>query len=145
MGSDDAGRELAEVMVSLCAVMREETQRLEAGTRALTLGELAEAKARLVGTLEERLARLTRQAPQWNADMDGSTRQEFVRALEELQEASAANAAMLQRHIEMSADLMAAISAEAKRMTGSRTYAYGSSGTMARADLTTPISLNGQF
>ncbi len=137
--------QLVEIMTSLSAVMREETQRLEAGTRALELAELAEAKARLVGALEERLARLTRQEPDWTAALDEPTRQAFVEGLGELRAASMVNATLLERHIELSADLMGAISAEAKRVTGSRAYAYGASGTLARADLTTPISLNGQF
>ncbi|MFD2134718.1 hypothetical protein ACFSLT_04810 [Novosphingobium resinovorum] len=40
---------------------------------------------------------------------------------------------------------MGAIASEAKRLTGNRAYAYGARGTLARADLTTPISLNGEF
>ncbi|MFD2577980.1 hypothetical protein ACFSTD_03740 [Novosphingobium colocasiae] len=72
-------------------------------------------------------------------------REAFTTALGELRAASMVNAALLERHIELSAELMDAIAAEAKRATGSRAYAYGASGTLARADLTTPISLNGEF
>ncbi|MEE4452355.1 flagellar biosynthesis protein FlgN [Novosphingobium resinovorum] len=137
--------EVIAIMTSLSSVMREETQRLETGTRALDLAELASAKARLVGTLEERLARAGRQAPGWSAGMDAPLRETFAEALGELRAASMVNAALLERHIELSADLMGAISAEAKRLTGNRAYAYGASGNLARADLTTPISLNGEF
>ncbi|MFD2134719.1 hypothetical protein ACFSLT_04815 [Novosphingobium resinovorum] len=58
------------VMTSLSSVMREETRALESGIRALDLAELASAKARLVGTLEEHLARVTRQEPGWTAQLD---------------------------------------------------------------------------
>lgn len=137
--------DVIEIMTSLSAVMREETARLNAHERALDLAELASAKARLVGALEERLARLGRQKPSWSAQMDDATRERFADALGELRAASMVNAALLERQIELSADMMSAISAEAKRLTGNRTYAYGASGNLARTDLTTPISLNGEF
>lgn len=133
------------IMTSLSAVMREETARLEASERALDLAELAAAKARLVGALEEKLARLGRQDTGWAAQMDDATRETFAQALGELRAASMVNAALLERQIELSGDLMSAISAEAKRLSGNRAYVYGASGTVARTDLTTPISLNGEF
>lgn len=133
------------IMTSLSAVMREETARLEASERALDLAELAAAKARLVGVLEEKLARLGRQDAGWAAQMDDATRETFAQALGELRAASMVNAALLERQIELSGDLMSAISAEAKRLSGNRAYVYGASGTVARTDLTTPISLNGEF
>ncbi|MFT4057572.1 MAG: flagellar biosynthesis protein FlgN [Novosphingobium sp.] len=146
MPSDtETAAELIEIMTSLSSVMREETRALESGIRALDLAELASAKARLVGTLEERLARVTRQEPGWTAQLDAPLRETFAEALGELRAASMVNAALLERHIELSADLMGAISSEAKRLTGNRAYAYGATGTLARADLTTPISLNGEF
>lgn len=145
MSDSEVATEIVAIMTSLSSVMREETQRIETGTRALELAELAEAKARLVGTLEERLARLARQEPDWSARMDEAARQSFAEALGELRAASMVNAALLERQIELSADLMGAISAEAKRATGSRAYAYGATGALARADLTTPISLNGEY
>ncbi|EJL24690.1 hypothetical protein [Novosphingobium sp. AP12] len=137
--------EVIAIMTSLSAVMREETGRLQSNERALDLAELAAAKARLVGSLEERLARLGRQESEWAAQMDEPTREAFAEALGELRAASMVNAALLERQIELSADLMSAISAEAKRLTGNRAYAYGASGALARTDLTTPISLNGEF
>lgn len=133
------------IMTSLSAVMREETARLEASERALDLAELAAAKARLVGALEEQLTRLGRQEPGWAAQMDDATREGFAEALGELRAASMVNAALLERQIDLSGDLMSAISAEAKRLSGNRAYAYGATGTLARTDLTTPISLNGEF
>ncbi|WP_404479600.1 flagellar biosynthesis protein FlgN [Novosphingobium sp. BL-52-GroH] len=133
------------IMTSLSAVMREETARLQGRERVLDLAELAAAKARLVGALEEKLARLGRQEPGWAGRMDDETRETFAQALGELRAASMVNAALLERQIELSADLMSAISAEAKRLTGNRAYAYGATGNLARTDLTTPISLNGEF
>ncbi|MFC3215255.1 flagellar biosynthesis protein FlgN [Novosphingobium panipatense] len=137
--------EVIAIMTSLSAVMREETARLDSSQRALDLGELAEVKARLAGALEERLARLTRQEPGWATGMGAELRHTFAEALGELRAASMVNAALLERHIELSVDMMAAISAEAKRLTGNRAYGYGASGTLARSDLTTPIAVNGEF
>lgn len=142
---EDGAAQVVAIMASLAAVMREETQRLEGGARAPELAELAQAKARLVAVLEERFARETRKTPGWPETLDTGPRETFTAALGELRAASMVNAALLERHIELSAELMGAISAEAKRATGSRAYAYGASGTLARADLTTPISLNGEF
>lgn len=144
-GDSSSAGAVIEIMTSLAAIMRDETARIEAGARAPDFAELADAKARLVGTLEQRLARLGRQAPEWASGMNDVTREAFAEALGALRAASMVNAALLERHIELSADLMGAISAEAKRASSSRAYAYGASGSLARADLTTPISLNGEF
>ncbi|HUD31167.1 MAG TPA: flagellar biosynthesis protein FlgN [Novosphingobium sp.] len=137
--------EVIAIMASLSAVMREETGRLQAQERVPDLAELASAKARLVGSLEERLARLGRQDADWAAQMDTPTRERFAETLGELRAASMVNAALLERQIELSADIMSAISAEARRVSGNRASTYGASGSLARSDLATPISLNGEF
>ncbi|MYL99305.1 flagellar biosynthesis protein FlgN [Novosphingobium sp. FGD1] len=137
--------EVIEIMASLSAVMREETARLQASGRGPDLAELASVKARLVGALEERLARMNRQQPDWPGEMDEDTRTVFAEALGELRAASMVNAALLERQIELSADVMSAISAEARRVSGNRAFAYGATGTLARSDLATPIALNSEF
>lgn len=134
--------EIVEIMTSLSMVMREETTRLQARERVLELAELADAKVRLVGALEQSLARLDRRTPDWSGKMDPVVREGFADAVEELRTASMVNAALLERQIELSGEMMSAIANEAKRVTGNRTYTYGAKGDLARADLTTPISFN---
>lgn len=141
----DHPAQLVEIMTSLAAVMRQETHGLESGLRSADLGELAQAKARLVGTLDERLARAERQEPGWMTTLRADVKQALADAAGELRAASMVNAALLERHIELSNEIMEAICAEAKRASGSRAYAYGASGTLARADMTTPISFNSEF
>lgn len=137
--------EMIEIMTSLSLVMREETERLERRERVLDLASLAAAKARLVAQLEETLARRNRREPEWTEQMDGETRERLAECLGELRAASIANAALLERQIELSMDMMTAIADEAKRLTGKRSYTYGASGDMARIDAATPISFNGEY
>ncbi|MGH6744587.1 hypothetical protein EDF58_106470 [Novosphingobium sp. PhB57] len=137
--------ELIEIMTSLSMVMREETERLEGRERALELAELAAAKTRLVGSLEEVLARRNRLDPEWTEQMDDETRERLAEALGELRAASLVNSALLERQIELSMEMMGAIANEAKRLSGNRTYTYGSKGDIARLDLTTPISFNSEY
>ncbi|WP_271190608.1 hypothetical protein, partial [Dactylosporangium matsuzakiense] len=108
----DGAAQVVTIMTSLSAVMREETQRLETGARAPELAEQAQAKARLVGVLEERFARESRLNPGWPDTLDALAREAFTTALGELRAASMVNAALLERHIELSAELMDAIAAE---------------------------------
>lgn len=137
--------EMIEIITSLSIVMREETARLEGREKALDLAELAGAKARLVGSLEEVLARRNREDPQWTDKMEAEERAHLGETLRDLREASEANAAILERQIELSSEMMSAIAGEAKRLSGNRTYTYGSSGDISRLDLTTPISFNTQY
>ncbi|KPH62784.1 flagellar biosynthesis protein FlgN [Novosphingobium sp. ST904] len=136
---------MIEIMTSLSMVMREETERLEGRERALDLAELAAAKARLVGSLEEVLARRNRLEPEWTDQMDDETRERFAEALGELRAASLVNSALLERQIELSMEMMGAIANEAKRLSGNRAYTYGAKGDLARIDLTTPISFNTEY
>ncbi|MBO9725430.1 MAG: flagellar biosynthesis protein FlgN [Novosphingobium sp.] len=137
--------ELIEIMTSLSLVMREETERLEGRERALDLAELAAAKTRLVGSLEEVLARRNRLDPEWTEQMDDETREALAAALGELRAASMVNSALLERQIELSMEMMGAIANEAKRLSGNRTYTYSPKGDIARLDLTTPISFNTEY
>ncbi|TCM17737.1 hypothetical protein EDF56_10579 [Novosphingobium sp. PhB165] len=137
--------EMIEIMTSLSLVMREETERLERRERVLDLASLAAAKARLVASLEEMLARRNRREPEWTEQMDEETRERLSDCLSELRAASIANAALLERQIELSMEMMTAIAEEAKRLSGNRSYTYGASGDMARVEAATPISFNGEY
>ncbi|HUD95501.1 flagellar biosynthesis protein FlgN [Sphingobium sp.] len=137
--------EMIDIMTSLTALMQEETLRLRGQERALDLSQLAGAKARLVGRLEEMLARRNRHHPEWAEQMDGDTRDRLTECLADLRVASTANASILERQIDLSMEMMTAIANEARRLAGNRAYTYGAQGDLAKMDLATPISFNTEY
>ncbi|WP_325230409.1 hypothetical protein [Sphingobium sp.] len=52
---------------------------------------------------------------------------------------------MLERQIDLSMEMMTAIAAEARRLAGNRARTYGARGDLAKMELTTPISFNGEY
>ena len=144
MASDNAA-ELADVMTSLTAIIEEETGKLLSPGRHSDMREMADAKARLVASLESRNARLARERPNWMAELDGEDHASLTACVRALSEASILNARVLQRQIELSTEMMAAVAAEAQRLTGTRGATYGERGTLFRTDQATPISLNAKL
>ncbi|MCJ8158663.1 flagellar biosynthesis protein FlgN [Sphingomonas sp. LaA6.9] len=134
-----------DVMASLTLIMNEETDRLRGHERALDLAELATAKVRLVGVLETELARINREQPGWTEALDDEQRDALANALIALGDASTANAAILERQIDLSAEMMGAVAAEAKRLSGSRTSTYGAQGNVSHMEMATPISINSEY
>jgi hypothetical protein len=78
----------------------------------------------------------------WRDALEPEPRAALAEAIEELQTVSAENADVLRRQIELSRDMMDAIAAEAKRLSGSRSQTYGASGGLFQLDQSTPISVN---
>ena len=134
-----------DVMASLTLIMNEETDRLRARERGIDLAELAAAKVRLVGMLETELARLEREQPGWADAMEEDERERLSEALVALGEASTANAAILERQIGLSIEMMGAVANEARRLAGKRAYTYGASGDLSQTSLATPISVNSEY
>ena len=137
--------DIIDLVQSLAALMREETAMLQTSARFGGLEEIAGAKTRLVGSLDARCAELSRADPQWLDSLDGETKEQLLAALGELRDASEPNREALARQIELSADMLAAVTAEAKRITGARHSVYGARGGLSRIEIATPISLNSQF
>ena len=136
---------MIDLMISLTDIMKEETSLLQGRERAAVLAELAAAKARLVGQLEEMLARRNRLESGWTEEMDEETRARLDDCLADLRTASAVNADILERQIELSTEMLSAIASEARRLAGNRTYTYGAGGDLARMELPTPISFNTEY
>ena len=134
--------EIVDIVQSLTAIMEEESDKLVAPSRHSDLGELAAAKTRLVAALEARLAQLGRERGNWLGELDGAEREQLGAAMQCLRDASRANATILARQIELSTEMMAAVAAEAQRLTGSRNATYSARGGLLRMDQATPISLN---
>jgi flagellar biosynthesis/type III secretory pathway chaperone len=137
--------EMIDIMISVTDIMNEETERLQGREPAQDLTELAEAKARLVGRLEEMLARRNRHEPDWAEHLDEEARVELADCLAKLRDASSANASVLERQIELSSEMLTAIASEVRRLSGNRTYTYGAGGEMAKIGLPTPISFNTEY
>lgn len=137
--------EIVDIVRSLTLIMEEETERLRGLDRGGVLAEMAAAKARLVGLLEARSAALARHNPNWLDEMEPEPRAELIAALAGLKAASGPNADMLERHIALSLDLIGAVAAEAKRLSGGRSAVYGRSGGLSKLDLAAPISVNSKL
>jgi flagellar biosynthesis/type III secretory pathway chaperone len=135
--------QLIDAMVSLATLMAEESEKLTRSPYLPELGEIAGAKLRLAGRLEAEVARMKRERPDgWLDAVDQETRDQLADASRTLRDASAVNAEILSRQIELSADMMAAIAAEAQRLTGNRSISYGACGGIAGTDTSAPISIN---
>ena len=135
--------ELIDLVKSLAALMREETQLLQ--TRFGGIQEIASAKARLVACLDTKSAELGRSDPQWLEKLEGPDKDALLEALKELKEVSIPNAEALSRQIDLSVEMLAAVTAEAKRLTGTRHAVYGAAGGLSRLELPTPISHNSHY
>lgn len=133
---------LIDTVRSLTALMREETAILAKIGGRREIEELAAAKLRLTGALEAELAARGRDRPDWQAMLAPEARADLAGAIEDMQRASAENADMLMRQIELSRDMLDAIAAEAKRLSGTRSQTYRASGGLIDVDLPAPIAVN---
>ena len=133
--------ELQDTMTSLTALMNEECALLGAGGGE-RLAAVAAAKGRVTASLETQIAALDRTHPEWRGTIGPEERTGLASRVEQLQEAAIANAGMLARHIDLSREWLDAISAEARRLSGTRTDTYQASGGLRQAELPTPISIN---
>ncbi|USI72009.1 flagellar biosynthesis protein FlgN [Sphingomonas morindae] len=137
--------ELIELMHSLTLVIREETEVIEAHGRSAELRELVRVKHRLIGIVESELARRDREAPGWAQALDEADRARFLPAVEALCEASDANATLLRRRLELTGELIQAMTNEARRLSNRNRFIYGADGDMAPPTEMPPISFNNRF
>jgi flagellar biosynthesis/type III secretory pathway chaperone len=137
--------ELTDSIESLVALMREETERLLSPGPVGNLEEVAAAKARLVGWIEARTTQLGREQPDWLDRLEPEERQALNEVMGELRDVSAANANALERQIQLSVEMLEAITAEARRLSGTRTEIYCPRGGVSRIQGATPISINAQL
>ncbi|WP_448661370.1 flagellar protein FlgN [Sphingomonas sp. CJ20] len=133
---------LIDAMVSLTSLMEEESGKLAQNGYVPDLSEIANAKLRLTGRIEAEVARLKRSSEDWMVALDADTRARLADASRDLRDACTVNKEILSRQIELSVDMMAAIAAEAQRLTGSRSSTYGACGGLGGMDSPAPISIN---
>lgn len=137
--------DMIDCITSLCELMELESDTLATTGRMTGMAEIAAAKGRLVGRLETELARLARQSPDWLDRLANDERARLTDAVTHLRDASLVNAHVLERQIEFSVELMAAIASEAQRLTGKRSSIYDAAGDIARIELPAPISINARL
>lgn len=134
--------EFIDTIVSLTAIMEEETARLLSPVRHRDFAEMAAAKVKLVASLETMSAARERTQPEWMSALDDETRETLRSAVGALAEAARINASVLERQIDLSTEMMGAVATEARRLSGSRSAIYGASGIVSRTEGATPISVN---
>ena len=136
---------LIDILESLVMLMSEETQLLEGHPFGRSLPEIAATKVRLVGQLEQMTAAYQRNPDEWQPMLAGEARDRLIALLAELETISGANAAALERQIDLSVEMIGAITAEAKRLAGRATSTYGAQGHLSRFDPTMPIAINSSY
>lgn len=145
MNGDDAVNDVIDTLLSLVRVMEEESERLALAGPGAPVTELAQAKVRLAGRLDQLGARLEREDADWMRRVEGDQRESLHRALGALNEAALVNSDILERQIALSGDLLGAIGAEMERLTGRRSTTYGRMGDMRRRATRAPLAVNQKY
>ncbi|MEN3953258.1 flagellar biosynthesis protein FlgN [Iodidimonas sp. SYSU 1G8] len=134
--------DIIDQIVSLSGLMADETAALRRHGPFPAQQEIAAAKMLLASGLDAALSRMGGTASAWIQGLDEADGARLTAALEALSVAGNENAAMLRRHIELSNELMAAITNEVRRVSGSRSATYTAAGRLSQTDIPTPISIN---
>lgn len=131
-----------DTVTSLTAIMEEETARLLSPGRHSDFAEMATAKIKLAAAIQIKTSEHAGMRADWLASLDDETRSRLTAAIAELGVAAQANARVLERQIDLSSEMMAAVATEARRLSGMRSAIYGAGGALNRSELATPISVN---
>lgn len=137
--------DLMDIIASLTAIMEEETDRLALPGPFPDLAELVGAKVRLAARLEMRIAERTRATPEWLAALGVDDRARIAAAMRVMHEAARINAEILERHITLAGEMMAAVSGEVQRLIGARNATYGSRGALRQLEQGVPIAVNARL
>lgn len=137
--------ELLETLASLSTVINEENDRLTRPIRQPDLPALIDAKLRLAGILDAQTSRLERENPDWMAALDEELRAALTEGFATLIRRLEVNGRLLERRIALCDDLVGAISAEARRLSGARSAVYGMHGTLKATRMAAPIAVNSRL
>lgn len=137
--------ELLDTIRSLTMLMEEESAKLVTPGPHPDLAEMSAAKVRLVASIDAQTTRNEREHPNWMQEFSAEAHEELADALLHLREASAINARVLSRQIDLRTDMLGAVAAAAQRAMGTSSATYGAHGGMFQIDQATPISLNATF
>ncbi|MBB6124320.1 flagellar protein FlgN [Sphingobium subterraneum] len=134
--------EVMDTLYALIRVIEEESERLAVSGPVADIAELALAKARLAGRLDEIGARQARENPRWIEALPEGERGALMQAIEELNRAAVVNSDVLERQIDLSSELLGAVGKELERLTGRRARTYGRRGKVRQAHAQIPLSIN---
>lgn len=134
--------ELIDKVDSLIGLMESETEGLKNGIAREDGAQIAEAKARLTASLEKEMMRFDHHAAEWAASTDEEAKEVLVEKIRKLEETARNNAAAITRSLRMSGEIIEAISAEVKRISGNRSVSYRPTGTLSDNSRSAPISIN---
>lgn len=137
--------DLLAILRSLVSLMAEETELLRQGRWPADITTLAAAKLRLIGLLEAGCAERERTSPDWLEQLGSGGRSDLLDVVVALRTAAADNEKAIRRQIDLSRDLLDEISAEARRLGGSRQQTYRRSGRLQQRDELAPVSVNTQL
>jgi hypothetical protein len=127
---------LIDTMIDLVRLMEEESEALAvSGPRAATEA-MAQAKIRLAARMEAQCTQLHRLDPRWIEALEGDDRRSL---------AATVNSAILERQIDLSSEMLAAVGKELARVTGRQGATYSKRGKVRRARSSPPVSVNGKF
>lgn len=136
---------LIDTMIDLVRLMEEESEALAvSGPRAATEA-MAQAKIRLAARMEAQCAQLHRLDPRWIEALEGDDRRSFAEVNEDMHLAATVNSAILERQIDLSSEMLAAVGQELARVTGRQGATYSKRGKVRRARSSPPVSVNGKF
>jgi hypothetical protein len=134
--------DILDTVLSLTALMEEESDRLTKPGLHRDLEECSAAKVRLVGLLDQEMARRNRENPDWLRELEPELRQRLCAAIAALLDTASVNADVISRQIALSAEMISAVAAEVQRLTGTTRATYGADGGMSQTAQATPIALN---
>ncbi len=133
---------LLDIARSLAQIMDDETAQLAQTARLGDHAALGQAKQVLAGQLEAEFVKLDALGPDWPNRLSGDEQADLATTIGELIAVAEVNAAMLQRQLDLSSDLLAALTREARRASGHGGIVYAASGTLSTAEGAGPIALN---
>lgn len=136
---------LLDISGSLSRLMHEEGSALLQHGRCAEHEQIVAAKRRLVGLLDGEIARLNRENPDWLEQLDEDAAAALRTAVGDLSEAASSNARIVDRQLSLSSEMIAAVAAEARRLSGNRGFSYLETGGMMLREGTSPISINTQL
>ena len=134
--------DIVDCMESLITLMENETEELKIGRGLRDGGQIADAKGRLVAVLEKEIAKLNRRPAEWALSLEVDDRERLAELIRRVEKAALENAAMIQRSLRLSAEMIDAVSAEARRVSGGRSVSYHRSGALNDTSRSAPISVN---
>lgn len=133
---------MLDIARSLAMIMAEETEELSGRGQCADHAETVAAKRRLVAQLDTEIARLNREMPDWRQRSSEEENAALSEAMATLRDAAASNLAVVERHLSLSNEMIDAVAAEARRLTGNRGLSYRDTGAIMQRSGTSPISVN---